>query len=79
MTSGLVKRMPLRNNDESCSQTFLKIGSRHCKAAFSLQVKSCTDPDPTLLYISILRIYSKFVRKINASARRLLAVAMPEC
>ena len=45
---------PLPNRDEFCGQTRLKMGSRHCTAAFSLQVpKSCTDLDPTLLYTVI--------------------------
>jgi len=39
-------------------------GSQHCAAAFSLQVqKSYTHLNPTFLYISILRTYTKFVRK----------------
>ena len=51
------KRPPL---DESCGQTRLKIRSRHCAAAFSLQVpKSCTDLHPTLLYMSTLGTYNK--------------------
>ena len=38
------------------------VGSRHCAAAFSLQVpNSCADLHPTLLDISILGTYSKFV------------------
>jgi len=39
------------------------VGSRHCTAAFSLKVlKSCTDLDPTLLYILILKTHTKFVQ-----------------
>jgi len=38
-------------------------------SAFSLQIpKSCADLDPTLLYISILGTYSKFVRKNKIQA-----------
>ena len=45
-------------------ETRFLIGSRHCTAAFSLQVlKLYTDLDPTLLHILILRKYSKFVWK----------------
>jgi len=48
------------------------VGSRHCAAAFSLQVpKSCTDLDPTLLYISTWGTYSKFVRKDKMLALRV--------
>jgi len=50
--SGLAKRMQLRSparvptSDEFCGQTRLKIRSRHCAVAFSLQVpKSYTDLD----------------------------------
>ena len=51
-------------SNESYSQTRVKIGSRHCTAAFSLQVpKSCTHLDFTLFYILIFRTYTKFVRK----------------
>ena len=61
---------------ESCRQTRLKIGSRHCVAAFSLQVpNSCTDFDETLLYISILTTYSTFVRKNEMLA---LGVCFPQ-
>ena len=66
------------NSDKSCGQTRLNIGSRHRAAAFFLQIpKACTDLDPTHLYMSILGTYSKFLRE-NASARLLLAAAMPE-
>jgi len=38
--------------------------SRHHAAAFSLQVpNACTDLDPTLLYISMLKTHAKFVRE----------------
>jgi len=40
------------------------VGSRHCTAAFFLEVpKSCTDIDTSLLYILILETYSKLIRK----------------
>jgi len=43
-------------------ETRFLIGSRHCTAAFSLQVlKLYTDLDPTLLHILILRTYTKFI------------------
>ena len=46
-----------------------------CKA-FSLQVlKSCTDLDPTLLYISTLETHRKFVRKNKMLA---LGVCLPQ-
>jgi len=53
------------------------MGSRHCAAAFFLRVpKSCTDLDPTLLYILILQTHNKIrTEKLNASARCLLAAA----
>jgi len=64
------------NSDESCSQTRLKIGSRHCAAALFLQVtKSCTDLDQTFLYISILGIHSKFVVENNM---RVLGVCLSQ-
>ena len=45
----------------SLTHTRLKIRSRHCAAAFSLQVpNSCTDLDPTLVYIRTFGTYSKF-------------------
>jgi len=47
-----IVRCIVANSDESYGQTRLKIGSRHCTAAFFLQVpKSCTDLDPTILCI----------------------------
>jgi len=48
--------------------------------AFCLQVqKKCTDLDPTLLYILILRIFGKFARKNkNVSAQRLLSADVLE-
>jgi len=47
------QRCAVPTSDESCGQTSLKIGSRQCAAAFSLQIPMpCTDPDSTLLYIS---------------------------
>ena len=52
------------------------VGSRHCSAAFSLQVpKSCTDLDLTLLYIPILGKYSRFVRENELLA---LGVCFPQ-
>jgi len=72
-TGGLVSNLPhLRVNKtkqhllESLKTCLAAkfVGSWHCAASFSLQVpKSCTDLDPTLLYILILRTYTKFVRK----------------
>ena len=73
-TGGLVSNLPhLRVNKtkqhllESLKTCLAAkfVGSWHCAASFSLQVpKSCTDLDPTLLYILILRTYTKFVRKL---------------
>ena len=41
-----------------------EVMSRHCAVAFSVQVlKSCTDLDPTLLYVWILEKYSRFERE----------------
>jgi len=56
------------------------IGSRHCAAAFCLQVpEKCTDLELTLLHSLIRRTYTKFVReKKNSSTRRLLPAAMLE-
>jgi len=52
------------------------VRSRHCAAAFFLQVpKSCTDLDPTLLYISTFGTYSRFVRKNKMLA---LGVCLPQ-
>ena len=62
------------------------IGSRHCTAAFVWQVpKLCTDPDQTLLYMLILRTYTKFVWKNkmlrsgvgSRSPARALAAGLP--
>jgi len=59
---------------------------RHCAAAFFLQVpKSCTDLDPTLIYIPISGTGSKFERKnkidsaprSHASHARVLASVLP--
>jgi len=56
--------------------TDLVIESRHCAAAFSLQMlKSCTHLDLTFLYILTLRTYSKFVRKNKMLA---LCVCFPQ-
>jgi len=45
------------------------VGSWHCTAAFFLPVlNSCTDLDPTFLYISILRTCTKFVREYKLLA-----------
>ena len=66
--------MPTSN--ESCGRISLKIGSRHCAAAFSLHVpKSCTDLYSTLLYISIRGTCSKFVRENKMLA---LGVCLPQ-
>jgi len=55
------------------------VGIRQYAAAFSLQVpNSCTDLDPTLLYISILWTQTNFVEGSNASARRLLPATLLE-
>jgi len=52
------------------------VGSQHCAAEFSLQVpKSCTNLNPTLLYISILRTHTKFIRKNKMLA---LGACFPE-
>ena len=59
MSSVLANRMPLRSADFQrilrLGNTPSKIGIRHCAAAFILEAlpNSCTDLDPTLLYISI--------------------------
>ena len=69
MTSILAKRMRPRSADFRFKNVCLClaaefVGSWHCAAAFSLQVpKSCTHIDPTFLYISILKTYTKFARK----------------
>jgi len=69
-------RCAVPTSDESCGQTHLKIGSRHCALTFCLQVlKSCTDLDPTFLYISKPGTYSKFVRKNKMLA---LGVCFPQ-
>ena len=71
MTSGLAKRMRLRSADFLFFNVFghkiIKfVRIRHCATGFLLQVpKSCTDLDLTLLYISIMGTYHKFVRKIK--------------
>jgi len=50
--------------DFSCVETLFFSGSRHCISVLQTQVqKLCTDLDLSLLYISILRTYSKFARK----------------
>ena len=65
----------MSNSDKSCGQTRLKVESRNCAATFSLQVpKSCTNLDPTILYISMYGTYSKFVRKDKMLA---LGVCLP--
>jgi len=52
------------------------VGSRHYAAEFSMQIpKSCTDLDPTLMYISILGTYGKFVWKNKMLA---LGVCLPQ-
>jgi len=52
------------------------VESRHCAAAFSLQVQnSCANLDPTLLYILIFRTLAKFVRKSKMLA---LGVCFPQ-
>jgi len=65
-TLGLAKRMPLRSAAFRVKHVFGArfVGSQHCATAFFLQVlKLCTDLDRTLLYILILRTYTKFVWK----------------
>ena len=60
------------------------VKSCHCTVAFSSQVLtrlSCTDLHLTLLYISILRIFSKFLPgKTNSSscARRVMLERWPQ-
>ena len=52
--------------DKFCGQTRFLIGSRHCAAAFFLQVpKLCTDLDLSHFYILTSGTYSKFARKNN--------------
>jgi len=56
------------------TQTFVQ--SCNCSAEFFLQVpKLCTDLDPTLLYIWILRIYGKLTGKVKILA---LGVCFPQ-
>jgi len=65
-TSGPCKRMLLCSADfqQILHRTCFLIRSRHCTAAFFLQVpKLCTDLDRTLLYILVSRTYDIFVRK----------------
>jgi len=51
-------------------------GSRHCASVLQTQVpKLCTDLNLSLLYISIVRTYSKFARKNNFLA---LGVCFPQ-
>jgi len=74
----LTKRMLLRSAaSDIFSFSFCRHTEfvRHCAAAFFLQVpKSCTDLDPTLLYIPISGTCSKFERKNKIdSAPRLHA------
>jgi len=65
--------MPTSDLKTSLAAEF--VGIRHCTAAFSVQVpKSCTNLDPTFLYILILRIYTKFVRN-NKIKRSVFASA----
>jgi len=75
-TSGLAFGKPRRSGDfrkKTCFDAG-KIGIWHCAAVLQTQVlKLCTDLDLSLLYILILGTYSKFARKINFSARRLLS------
>ena len=60
-------------SDFSCVET---LRSRHCVAVLQTQVpKLCTDLDISLLYILILRTYSKFARKNNFIA---LGVCFPQ-
>jgi len=77
MTPVIAKRMRLHSADFRFKNVYKKfVGSRHCAAAFSLQVpKSSTDLDLTLLYISILRTNIKFVRKNQMLA---LGVCFPQ-
>jgi len=59
-----------------CGQTRFWIGSRHYAATIFWQVpESCTDLDSTLLYISILRTYTRFVRENKMLA---LSVCFPQ-
>jgi len=52
------------------------VGSRHCAAAFFLQVpKSCKDLDTSLLYTLILETYSKLIRK---NKMLMLGVCFPQ-
>jgi len=79
MSLVLAKRMPLRSADFRFKNVFLAaefVRSQHCAVAFSLQVvNSCTDLDPTLVCISILRAYTKFVRENKMLA---LGVCFPQ-
>jgi len=55
---------------------FIASPSRHCAAAFCLQVpKLCTDLGRTLLYIFILRAYTEFVWKNEIPA---LGICLPQ-
>ena len=83
LTSGLAKKMPLRSEFRRIVRlnTF-SISFRYAFAFFLQVLKSCTDLDLTLRYISILlRTYSRFVREnkiIATSARRLLRFAQQD-
>jgi len=78
MTSVIAKRMPLLSADfrRILRLNTLKNRKSALRSRFSLEVpKSCTDLDPTLLYISKLGRYSKFVRKDKMLA---LGVCLPQ-
>ena len=53
-----------RNPIFFCVETHFLLGNRNCAAVLQSQVpKLCTDLDLSLLYILILRTYSRFARK----------------
>jgi len=68
----------MAKSDFSCVELETRFfpGSRHSAAVLQTQVpKLCTDPDLSLLYISMMGTYSKFARKNDFSA---LGVRFPQ-
>jgi len=77
-TPELAKRMRLCSADFRLKPCLAAkfVGSRHCAAAFFLQIpKLCTDLDWTLLCILIMKTYTKFVWKNKILA---LGVCLPQ-
>ena len=60
LESSAILNTPITSN-KFCCQTHFFTRSRHCAAAFFLQVpEKCTDPALSLLYIMTLEKYTKF-------------------